>query len=108
MKKSKKEKIQKELYNLIQHKEYCPIILGEGHFETAYVPEVNKTFPFRLGNKDLELPIIVKETKSVDNPDAYAGVDIINNKLYISGYDNITTEALILMYVKKLWYYTEH
>ncbi len=108
IKTSNKEKIQKELYNLIQYKDYCPNILGEGYFGRAYIPEVNKTFPFRLGNKDIELPIVIKETNSINNPDAYAGIDIINKKLYISGHNNITTEALILMYVKKLWFHTVH
>lgn len=108
IKNSKKEKIQKELYDLIQYKEFCPIVIGEGHFGKAYIPEINKTFPFKIGNKTIELPIVVKETKNIDNPDAYYGIDILDKKLYISGYDNITTEALILMFIRKLWHKSVH
>jgi hypothetical protein len=108
IKNSKKEKIQKELYERIQNNDYCPVILGEGHFGKAYVPKINETFTFRIGKKDVELPIIIKETKNSNDSDIYFGTDIIDNILYISGFDNITTEALILMYVRKLWHNNVH
>ncbi len=103
IKKSKKEKIKNELYNIIKFNEYCPIVIGEGYFGKVYIPEVNKTIPIKIKNTNIDIPIVIKETKKIDNPDAYAEIDIIDKKLYISGYDNITTEALILMYVRQLW-----
>jgi hypothetical protein len=108
IKTSNKNKIQKELLNIIQDKTYCPEIIGEGHFGKAYVPEVNKTFPFKIGNNEIELPIIIKENKNIENVDARLDLEIINNMLYISGNDNITTEVLILMFVRKLWNKTVH
>jgi hypothetical protein len=107
---SKKEKIQKKLYELLSNKDYCPILLGEGQFGKAYVPQINKTFTFRIGKnkKDIELPIVIKESKNINNPDAYFGIDIIDDVLYVSSYDNMTSETLILMYIRKLWYHTVH
>jgi hypothetical protein len=108
LKKSKKEDIKNELYNIIKNNDYCPNILGEGHFGIAYVPEVNKTMSFIHGKIKLNLPIVIKERKSNENPDMYADIDIIDKKLYISGYDNITTEALILMFVRQIYHKTVH
>ena len=105
-KKSKKEKIQKELFNLIKDNSYCQTILGEGAFGKVYVPEINKTFPFMIGDTNIELPIVIKESKI--NPKASQGLDILDKKLYITGVFNITTEALILMFIRKLWYKTVH
>lgn len=106
--KSNKEEIRDGLYNLIEYDEFCPIIIGEGHFGRAYIPEVNKTIPYTIGKIKLDLPIVIKETKNINNPDAYAGIDILESILYICGYDNITTETLILMCLRKLWNKTVH
>lgn len=106
--KSKKEKIKNELYNIINYKEICPIVLGEGFSGRAYIPEVNKTIPYQFDNQQIELPIVIKETKNFDNPDIYFGLDIFDSKLYISGYADMTTEAIILMFIKQLWNKTVH
>jgi hypothetical protein len=61
--KSNKNKIKNKLFDLINSDYYCPIIIGEGAFGKAYVPKVNKTIPFMSGNKIIDLPIIIKESK---------------------------------------------
>lgn len=106
IKTSPKEKIKMELYNVIRDTSICPKILGEGYFGKAYIPEINKVYNFFIGKKEVELPIVIKESKNINNPQTNIGLDIIENVLYISGYDNITTEALILMYIKELRKYT--
>jgi hypothetical protein len=108
IKKSKKEVIQKELYNMIQDKKYCSNILASGAFGNVYIPMINNTFQFKISKKNIEFPIVVKETKNINRPEMYSGIDIIDNKLYISGTYDMTTEVLIHMFIRKLWYQTVH
>lgn len=105
---AKKDKIKNELYDMIQNKNHCPEILGEGHFGRAYVPEINKTMLYKNGKTELHLPVIIKETKSLDNPNVYSDIDIIGKTLYISGFDNITTELIILMFIRNIYNKTVH
>lgn len=108
LKTAEKEEIKNELYDIIQNKDYCPNILGEGVQGIAYIPEINKTMLYKNGKNKLHLPIVIKETRSVDNPKVYSDIDIINNILYISGFYNITTEVLILMFIRNIWNKTVH
>ena len=105
---AKFDEIKNELYNKIKNTDYCPVLLGEGAFGRAYIPEVNKTMEFNIGKIKLNLPIIIKETKNMENPEMYAEIDEIDKKLYINGIDNLTMEALILMFVRELWEKTVH
>jgi hypothetical protein len=105
--KSNKNKIKNQLFNVINYDYYCPIIIGEGHFGKAYIPQVYKTIPFIFGDKKVDLPIIIKESKHIKN-NTYFGLDIIDKKLYINGQNNITTEALILMFIRKIYDKTVH
>src|SRR5688572_9089173 len=98
---SSKEKIKDELYDKLKYEEFCPKILGEGFFGKVYLPIVDEL-------KKIDLPIVVKEAINLNNPDSKFVLEIIDNVLYISGDVNITTEALILMYVAKLYDKTVH
>lgn len=89
--KSTKEKIKKDLYNLLYYDAHCPIIFGEGHFGRVYAPRINNTMFVKHGNITLELPIIIKELKNNQNPHLSNEINIIDNVLYISGFDNMTT-----------------
>ena len=106
LKTAKKDKIKDELYNILQNKEYCPKILGEGRLGKVYIPEVNKTMLYKNSKTELHLPIVIKET--LDNPDGYFNIDIINKILYINGFNDITTEVIILMFVKNIYNKTVH
>jgi hypothetical protein len=106
LKTAKKDKIKDELYDMIQNKEYCPKILGEGRFGKVYFPEVNKTMLYKNGKSELYLPIVIKDT--LDNPDGYFNIDIINKTLYINGFNNITTEVIILMFIRNIYNKTVH
>lgn len=108
IKNSDKMKIKKELYEIIKYQKYCPIILGEGRFGKAFLPKIDQTFSFRIKDKIIKLPIAIKESKNIDNPDSCSDIDILDKKLFISGYDNITTELLILIFIRKLYDKTVH
>ena len=101
IKTSTKEKIKEELYGKLKFEQFCPKILGEGFFGKVYLPDIDEL-------KKIDLPIVIKEAKNLDNPDAKFVTEIIDNVLYISGNANITTEALILIYLTKLYDKTVH
>lgn len=98
---STKEKIKEELYDKLKFEQFCPKILGEGFFGKVYLPDVDEL-------KKIDLPVVIKEAINLNNPDSKFVMDIIDDVLYISGDMNITTEALILMYVAKLYDKTVH
>ena len=109
IKNSNKQKIVKNLFNIIQNTSFCPVILGQGFGGKAYLPEINKTFPYKVGDKTINLPVVVKvENTNPNETGHYFGLDILDNKLYISGYGGLTTEALILMLINHLRKKTVH
>jgi len=108
IKKSTKEKIIKKLLDMIQNTQYCPVVLGQGFSGKAYLPEIDKTFPYKFSNKTVNLPVVVKVDTDPTNAKRYFGLDMLDNKLYISGYGGLTTEALILMLIKHLQNKTVH
>ena len=101
-------KIKDNLYDLIQNKELCLKVLGEGAFGRVYVPEIGKNSKIKRNDKTIKVPIVIKESKNTDETKVVSGLDILDGKLYISGYANITTEALILMFTNQLWNNTVH
>lgn len=103
-----KNEIKEKLLELINISDFCKKILGQGRFGKVYVPEIDTTYPYKIGKKKIELPIVIKEIKKVDNPESIVNLEIIEDTLYISGYDNITTEMLILLFVRKLYNKTVH
>lgn len=108
IKKSKKNKIAKELLDFIQNKSFCPVVLGQVFSGKVYLPEIDRTFPYKIGNKTILLPIVVKIDPYPNDPKHYFGLDILNNKLYINCYGGLTTEALILMLINNLRDKTVH
>jgi hypothetical protein len=109
IKNSKKQEIIKKLLDVIQNTSFCPIVLGRGFGGKAYLPEIDKTFPYKVGNKIIQLPVVVKVENSNSNDiKYYFGLDMLDSKLYISGYGGLTTEALILMLIKNLRSKTVH
>jgi len=109
--KSDKNTIKNKLHNILEYHKFCPTVLGQGAFGKAYIPE-SKNIEVNIDNKKVNLPIVVKEVitseyKDVNKPDI--NFDIIGNNLYIIGnFNGITTEAIILMYIKRLYKKTVH
>ena len=109
--KSDKKTIKNKLLDIIEYHKFCPTVLGQGAFGKAYIPE-SKNIEVNIDNKKVNLPIVVKEAitseyKDVNKPDI--NFDIIGNNLYIIGnFNGITTEAIILMYIKQLCSKTVH
>ena len=109
--KSDKKTIKNKLHNILEYNKFCPIILGQGAFGKAYIPE-SKNIEVNIDGKKVYLPIVVKEVitseyKDVNKPDI--NFDIIGNNLYIIGnFHGITSEAIILMYIKQLCTKTVH
>ena len=97
-----------KLFDLLNHDQYCLKILGEGYFGKVFEPELNKTFPYRIKDKTINLPIVVKESKHNDNPNIVFDSKMIDDTLYIYGNETIMTEALILIYIRKLFSKTVH
>ena len=104
---SKKEKIAKELFQMLYNTTHCPIMMGEGFNGVAYSPQIDQTFPYQIGNKTIRVPIIVKIEKNT-REDIFFGLDIIDNKLYINGNGGLTTEVLILRFIKQLYNKSVH
>jgi len=106
--KSDKKTIKNKLHNILEYNKFCPIVLGQGAFGKAYIPE-SKNIEVNIDNKKVNLPIVVKEANDSTNHEPDINIDIIGNKLYIVGNNNgITAEAIILMYIKQLYKKTVH
>jgi len=105
--KSDKKTIKNKLQNILEYNKFCPVVLGQGAFGKAYIPE-SKNISVNINGKKVYLPVVVKEANDTTNePDI--NIDIIGNKLYIDGNNNgITGEAIILMYIKQLYKKTVH
>jgi len=95
------DNIKINLLDLMYNNKYCPKVVGEGYIGKVYIPGVSQTEKIVLNSsEEITLPVVIKETKILDGT---INFDIFNNKLYISGNDNLTTEALILLYTNELW-----
>jgi len=99
LKKSTKTDIQNSLMNEIKYDKYCQKIIGEGQFGKVFVPQINKTIEFNKKKFD----IIIKESHATNQPSQNFEINLLDNILYISGYNTMTTELLILMFIKMLW-----
>lgn len=105
--KSDKKTIKNKLQNILEYNKFCPIVLGKGEFGKVYIPE-SKNIEVNIDNKKIYLPVIVKEAINLEN-NSDIDINIIDNKLYIIGNKNgITSEAIILMYIKQLYKKTVH
>lgn len=108
IKKSTKEEIKEYLLDILHDTLYCPVVLGQGSFGQAYLPEIDRYFPYKFGNKIVNLPVVVKADLHLEESEHYFSIDILDNKLYISGYGGVITETLILILIKYLQNKTVH
>ncbi len=104
IKKSSIIKIKDELENIIYYNKYCPNIIGKGKFGKVFIQNTNNSIITKINNKDLDLPIVIKETYNDNNVDNKNTFNINDNKLYISSLKtNLLSELLILIYIKQLY-----
>lgn len=94
---------------MLENVSLCNVFLGQGASGFVIIPGNKKTLPYMVGDKTIQLPIVLKmENVPQNNIGHYFGLDILNDRLYISGEGGITTEALILMLIEKLRTKTVH
>ena len=55
--KSDKKTIKNKLHNILEYNKFCPIILGQGAFGKAYIPE-SKNIEVNIDGKKVYLPIV--------------------------------------------------
>jgi len=97
--------IKLQLFDLLKSDDYCQKIIGEGGFGKVFVPEQNYA-TLLINNKSIKIPIVIKESHV--NNESLFNINIIHNILYIHSFEDITTEALILMYIHQLYDKTVH
>ncbi len=90
--------IKDNLLKYLTNNKYCDDFLGRGLAGEVYVPGINSFAT--LKEVGIEVPIVIKKA----NKEGIFDIKIINKNLYIYSYENITTEALILLYTNKLWH----
>lgn len=91
------------LLQIIRHDKNCEIARIHNN-NYMFSPVYDKTFQIKIDNKLVVLPIVIKENyQKIGLKNA-----IFNGKLYIFGFKSLTTEFLILTYVRNLWKKTVH
>lgn len=93
--------IKKNLSNIIYNVNNCDKILGSGNFGVVLKQGNNNNYMLSIKKNKIKVPLIIKD--QLNDNDIQFNLNIINNVLYINGVNSITTEALILMYIRKLW-----
>lgn len=69
-----------------------------------FTPVFDKTFQIKIDDKIVVVPIMIKENYQKIG----LNTNIFEKKLYISGFKSLTTEFLILIYIRYLWKKTVH
>lgn len=93
--------IQEKLLLLMNNQRYCNKILGQGMMGHVISPNVNTKMPvITSSGKKILLPVVVK----IANNKGEINIKEFDNKLFIYGYKDITTEAIILSYINQLWH----
>lgn len=97
------KEIKNRLIDEIAFSGACIEEAGSGAFGTVHIDRVGETFPAITDGKVVNYPAIVKKARPSTKPDV--GLKFFTdpeNILYIAGYGIITTEALILMFVREI------
>jgi hypothetical protein len=85
---------------LVDEKNWCDKIIGEGMMGKVSISEIGNTVEFKLKDKNIIIPVVTKKARQA----GIFGMKIIKKKLYIYSYENIVTEALILLFTRKIWH----
>ena len=102
IKKQSLSTIEKDLLKLMDNQKYCDKILGKGLLGEVFVPGIDSNVTITIKKTQINIPIVIKKSNQHDNSEI--GIKMINNKLCIYAYLNITLEAIILSYINELWY----
>jgi len=94
--------IKNNLFNNMKNDKYCDKFLGKGMLGEVIVPGISPIVIIKINNINITIPIVIK--KANKNDEMMLNIKIINKKLYIYAYANITTEVIILSYINELWY----
>ena len=98
---SKIKKIKSDLPGLLKNMSaFCNEIIGKGMMGSVMIQNVGKTMKIRIKDVIIEIPVVIKKAYNIGSFE----MNIIDNKIYISCYKDITTEAILLYYVSQLWY----
>jgi len=92
-----KEALPKLLHDTIT---YCDKIIGRGMMGEVTISAIGKTVDVKVNSVIIKMPVVIKKAYN----QGIFEMNVIEDKLYISSYMDITTEAIILLYVSKLWY----
>jgi hypothetical protein len=101
IKKSNINKIKEELPNILfDDKTYCDKIIGQGMMGEVIVSKIGNTTNLKTNGMTINVPVVIKKS----HIDGDFDMKIIDNDLYVYGYKNITTEAILLLYMLDLWH----
>jgi hypothetical protein len=93
--------IKNSIFETFKSTLLCNKILGSGQMGTVYTTKISEFMPVKTSsNKIIKLPVVIKNT----NKHGPIGTIMLEKKLYIYAYQNITLEAIILTYINKLWH----
>jgi hypothetical protein len=81
--------------------EFCDELIGKGGLGKVVIKKVGSNIDIDVNGKTINLPVVVKT--AIDN-DGIFSMKIINSTLYITSYKDITAEAIIMSYVRELWF----
>lgn len=94
--------IQSQLMDHITSKNPCDKPLGSGMMGKVSISGMGGNVIMKLGNERVIIPVVVK--RSTPQASTVFSSTIINDKLYIYSFMDITAEAIILSAVRELWY----
>ncbi len=93
--------IQDNIFDFISKSDICDVQLGQGMMGSVYQRKIGDTYPLTLNNKIVDFPIIIKFSN--DNSGTEFTSKIIDNKLYIYSFLDMSAEALMLSIVRDMW-----
>lgn len=68
---------------MLENVSLCNVFLGQGASGFVIIPGNKKTLPYMVGDKTIQLPIVLKmENVPQNNIGHYFGLDILNDRLY--------------------------
>lgn len=86
---------------LESEKNFCDEILGEGGIGIVRQRRFGDSVKITFRDCQMKIPIVIKQNKSSEGQ---FKMDMIDSKLYLSSYKDITAEAIMCAFLSCLWY----